>query len=82
MSGNDDSPQKILIVLDLNASAEQVSAALSQFGFRLEQHLPEIGVLTGDAPAGRVDALRTVAGVKAVEIEQHYRLEPPDSPAR
>ncbi len=49
-------------------------------GMEVEQVLGTLGIVTGSAPEGALDALRGVEGVDSVDEQLAYRLPPPDSP--
>ena len=55
---------------------------LRQAGFRIEQSLEAVGVVTGSVPEEKMASIREIEGVKSIELEQEYQLAPPDSPVQ
>ncbi|WP_406003187.1 hypothetical protein [Streptomyces sp. NBC_00829] len=53
--------------------------ALREAGLAVEADYPDIGSVTGTVREDRLDALRAIDGVEAVELERSYRL-PPTAP--
>ena len=58
---------------------EEVTRKLADSGMTVEQTLPTIGIITGAVQAAQVRSLQHVSGVRAVEVDRHYQLPPPDS---
>jgi ABC-type transport system involved in cytochrome c biogenesis ATPase subunit len=69
-----------IVTLADGADVARVSDALARAGLSVRQVLAELSIVTGEADAGRADALRAVAGVIAVETGHEIRLPPPDDP--
>jgi cation transporter-like permease len=69
----------ITVTLSADADAEVVAEQLHAAGMTVEQILRAVGVITGTVASEQRAALADVAGVLAVEPEQAFRLEPPDS---
>jgi hypothetical protein len=63
----------------MNKIAE-VAAAAKRVGMKVEQHLDDIGVLTGEIDQDKVGRLRQIDGISHVEEERIIRIPPPDSP--
>lgn len=59
-----------------------LAATLRERGMQVDQVLAEIGVITGQLPAGRPLAVLQVDGVTAVEPVGRVRLPPPDAPVQ
>lgn len=59
-----------VIVTVEGADLDPVVAALEALGMAVGSVLPVIGIITGDAPQGVLDALRSVPGVIAVEEDR------------
>jgi hypothetical protein len=57
-----------------------VVEGLRASGLEVEQVLGTLGIVTGSAPAGALDALRGVEGVASVDEQVSFRIAPPDSP--
>ena len=78
------SPARVSVVVEDGHldRIEEVAAALSAGGMRVEQVLDGIGVITGAVPHDRRDGLAGVPGVATVTEEQAYRIPPPDSPVQ
>lgn len=56
-----------------------VVAALREAGLAVEDVKAAIGIILGSVDADRLDALRAVPGVGAVEPQGQFRIAPPDS---
>jgi hypothetical protein len=59
-----------------------VAETLRGRGLQVEQVLDEVGVISGQLPAGRPLAALRVDGVAAVEEAGVVRLPPPDAPVQ
>ena len=59
-----------------------VAATLRERGLQVDQVLEEIGVITGQLPAGRPLTVLRVDGVAAVEEARRVQLPPPDAPVQ
>lgn len=55
--------------------ADELRAA----GLKIDHVLNAAGTITGSINPSRLDDLRDIPGVSAVEIERSYQLAPPDS---
>lgn len=64
----------VTISLREGASAETVIEAASAKGFVLGRRLEALGVLTGTAPAARIEDIRAISGVEALEAEKTVRI--------
>jgi hypothetical protein len=74
--------QRVTISVD-EAHRDRLTEVLErckQTGFEVDQQLEGIGVVTGSIDNDRVDELRGLPGVAAVEPEHTYQLPDPDSP--
>ena len=71
----------VIISIDDEHLAEITSVAeiLQQAGFELDQILDLLGIISGTCEENRLNDLRQISGVAAVEIDQNYQLSPPDS---
>ena len=56
----------------------RIQARLEPHGFKLRRMLAPLGAMTGDVETDRIDALRGVDGVEAVEAEGGVQLPPLD----
>jgi hypothetical protein len=74
--------QRATVLLDENVDAAAVLKRLRAAGFKVEQSMESIGVVTGTVPDGKMASIRKITGVKSVELEQDYQLAPPDSPVQ
>ena len=72
--------QKATVLLEPGEAKKTVLTRLRAAGFTVEQHLDAIGAVTGSAPATKMQKLKSIKGVKDVQVEQSYQLPPPDSP--
>jgi hypothetical protein len=59
-----------------------VVASLKKAGLTNIQQLKSIGVVSGQAAATKVEALKKVRGVRAVEESTWMQLPPPDAPVQ
>ncbi len=57
----------------------EVVQALQTSGVKIEQVMEQIGVITGSIDSEQVERVSRVEGVAAVEVEQEFQLEPPES---
>lgn len=62
--------------------AGDVVASLKKAGLTDVEHLEAIGIVKGQAPPSKVEALRKVRGVKAVEEDAWMQLPAPDDPVQ
>jgi hypothetical protein len=78
----DDSRRQLLITLDDDVldAPDAVVARLKRAGLTDVTLMAAIGVVSGEAPASKVPALRSVKGVRAVEESARIQLPPPDAP--
>lgn len=67
---------------DYVSRSKAVVAALKKAGLTHVEAMASIGIVSGRAPAARVDAIRKVAGVLAVEESEWTQLAPPDAPVQ
>jgi hypothetical protein len=58
---------------------DQVVADCEAVGLRVGEKLAILGIVTGQIEAQKMDRLRQVEGVAAVEESQPYQLPPPES---
>lgn len=61
------------------AQIQQISQRLQSSGMTVEQTLATIGVITGSINADRLENITQIEGVKNVETQQNYQLNPPHS---
>ncbi|MEB3324335.1 MAG: hypothetical protein VKM17_03240 [Cyanobacteriota bacterium] len=74
---SDSAPQRWIVTLDGNESPTQVVKRLQAEGFVVEQVLDAVGVITGQASAETVAALRSLPGLQAIEPDQMIQLPNP-----
>ena len=74
----------LLVTLDdaYVEKATQIVAKLKKAGLTHVQHLESIGVVSGQAPRSKIDGLRKIRGVRAVEESAWIQLPPPDAPVQ
>jgi len=63
-----------------NQSLSDIQKTLVDSGFKVDQVLTEIGLITGVAEDEVVNKVRQMAGVADVSPEQAVDVGPPDSP--
>jgi hypothetical protein len=61
---------------DALGHVEAIVRACRAVGFCLDSELPVVGVFTGSIAAHRLDSLREIPGVAAVEIQRGFRSTP------
>jgi hypothetical protein len=64
---------------DLKDSLDGVVESLRARGMQVGQVLASLGIITGEAPADALGALRGVEGVRSVDEEMTYQVAPPDA---
>ena len=57
----------------------EVAEGLRAAGLDISHVLNAAGTITGSVDPSKVDSLKKIAGVSAVELEHSYQLAPPDS---
>ena len=72
---------KLVVTLTGRRSLAAICSELEAAGFKIEQTLDSIGVLTGTADQQAIGKLRDVDGVESVEQEQEIDIGPPDGPS-
>jgi hypothetical protein len=70
---------QISVADDYLAHFDDVLGRVKKLGFKLEQELPDIGVMVGQMPAERVGELGGVEGVGYFERPRSFQMPPPDS---
>ena len=73
--------KKLVVTLSGRRSLAAIRSELEAAGFKIEQTLDSIGVLTGTADQDAISKLREVDGVESVEQEQEIDIGPPDGPS-
>lgn len=73
--------KKLVVTLSGRRSLAAIRSELEAAGFKIEQTLDSIGVLTGTADRDAISKLREVDGVESVEQEQEIDIGPPDGPS-
>ena len=58
---------------------QQISQQLESSGMIVEQTLSSIGVINGSINSEQLNNLTKIEGVKNVELQQQYQLNPPHS---
>ena len=61
------------------AHIQQIAEQLQSSGMIVEQTLSSIGVINGSIQAEQFNSLTHIEGVKNVEPQQSYQLNPPNS---
>ena len=74
----------VLVTLDDEQADKPggVIARLKKAGLTKLKHLESIGIVSGEAPASKIEAIRKVPGVRAVEEDAPIQLPPPDAPVQ
>jgi histidinol phosphatase-like enzyme len=57
----------------------EVVKALQASGLKIEIVMEQTGVITGSIDSTQVEGITRIEGVVAVEVEQKFQLEPPES---
>lgn len=73
--------KKLVVTLSGRRSLAAILPELEAAGFKIEQTLESIGVLTGTGDQEAIKKLREVDGVDSVEQEQEIDIGPPDGPS-
>lgn len=63
---SDTNEETLIVTLSGSHPVADVTSSLAARGFKVEQVLQELGIVTGRAPSGLTDALRAVPGVADV----------------
>jgi len=63
-------------------SIKGVKKKLTESGFKVDQVLDEIGVITGTSKDDDVERLRSVPGVVDVSPDEKVDIGPPDAPVQ
>lgn len=73
---------KVRVAAHDEAGVLRIAAELTAHGFQVRQKMPELQMITGDLDEARVNEVRALSGVEAVEPEPGYQLPPldPDTP--
>lgn len=58
---------------------QQVSEKLQASGMTVEQTLSSLGVIIGSIESDQVKNLAPIEGVQNVELQQSYKISPPNS---
>ena len=75
-----DSQDEVAILVSVDPERfEAAERALSDAGVTVDQRLLEIGTIGGRVREDRLNGLRELEGVLAVEAERVVQLAPPDS---
>ncbi|MFH8800740.1 hypothetical protein ACH4F6_14255 [Streptomyces sp. NPDC017936] len=74
-------PVGVVLAVDPDRFTEVVEA-LRRAGLTVTGEQPVVGTLSGTVAEDRVEALRAVDGVDAVDRERTVRLPPPDAPVQ
>lgn len=57
----------------------EVVKALQTYGVKIEHVMEQIRVIRGSIDSEQVEGISQVQGIAAVEVEQKFQLEPPES---
>lgn len=71
-----DIPLRVVLDEKHNPDDPKTKSALEEAGLKIEQQIPEIGVVYGTADQGKLSKLRGVQGVLEVEAEGRIDLPP------
>jgi hypothetical protein len=72
--------QALVVTVSGDRGIHKVADDLRAGGFKVNQVLEAIGVVTGSADAKRVAQLRRISGVSDVSPDHDVNIGPPDSP--
>jgi hypothetical protein len=70
---------QISVADDYISRFEDVVGRVKKLGFKMEQELPDIGIMVGQMPTERVGELGQVEGVGYFERPRSYQLPPPEN---
>ena len=73
--------KKWVVTLSGRRPLAEMRSDLEAAGFKIEQALDAIGVITGTAEPDAVSKLRQLEGVESVEQDQEIDIGPPDGPS-
>ncbi|MEQ3553797.1 hypothetical protein WIS52_25260 [Pseudonocardia nematodicida] len=73
------SSERVLVSVADGHEIDDVVAACTSAGMRVEKVLRAVGVVVGTCDGDRTTALSEVTGVGSVEPDREVRLPPPDS---
>jgi methylmalonyl-CoA mutase cobalamin-binding subunit len=78
------SKKDLLVTLDeaYLDKASTVVAKLKKAGLTHVRYLKSVGVVSGQAPSSKIETLKKIRGVAAVEESARIQLEPPDAPVQ
>jgi hypothetical protein len=76
------SKKHLLVTIDdaSQAKMDKVVANLKKAGLTNIQQMKSIGIVSGEAAPSKIEALKKVPGVVAVEESSWIQLPPPDAP--
>jgi hypothetical protein len=57
-----------------------IASDLTKHGFHTEHVLSAVNVITGQCAPSKINALRKISGVSAIEPDGEINIGPPDSP--
>jgi hypothetical protein len=74
----------LLVTIDdaSQAKMSKIVASLKKAGLTNIQQMKSIGIVSGQAAPAKIEALKKVRGVSAVEESTWMQLPPPDAPVQ
>ena len=76
------SNKRFIVTVDPDADPESVAVNLTTQGFKVDNIMREIGVISASTDADDLSSVRKVQGVSAVEEDRDFQLPTPDSPVQ
>ena len=72
-------PLNVVVSPEYQHDILAVSQNLHAAGFKVEQTLDIIGIITGTGDRDKLDEFARIDGIQAIEEGQEYQLAPPES---
>lgn len=72
--------KKWIVTTSGKKSLSDVKKKLTESGFKVDQVMDEIGIITGTSSDDDVEKLRKVAGVADISPDEQVDIGPPDAP--
>lgn len=72
--------KNLVVTVSGDHPIHEVAGKLKAAGFKVDQVMDAIGVVTGSAPATSVAKMRKVSGVADVSVDHPVNIGPPGAP--